>query len=133
MDEAEAAGNHMARVLGRNRNAVPLYLDLYFAPERKAAAVAEILAFPRDNWWDPDNPALIDTYLLPFLLAAAGAHDEALQELRRRQQQGTDYYPARLISISPLARDFSCRPEVQAFFDDMGLPPSPAAPACNGM
>ena len=132
-DEAEAAGNEVARVLERTRNATSLYVDLYFTPERKAAAAAEIAGFPRDNWWDPDNPALIDTYLLPYLLAAAGAHDEALDVLRWRQHRGVDYYPPRLISVSPLTREFSCSAAARAFYAELGLPPSPEAPSCEGM
>ena len=132
--EAEIAGNRLVEVMGRTNNTLPLYLDLYFAPERRAAAVAEILTFPRNRWWDPDNPSLIDDYTLPILLAGAGAHDGALEVLRSMfLQRGTDFYPARLVSVSPLAGDFSCRPDAQAFFAELGLPPSPDTPSCSEM
>jgi TolB-like protein/Tfp pilus assembly protein PilF len=120
---AELAGERVVRVMGRKRNSVPLYLDLYFEPGRRSAAAAEILTFPRDNWWSPDNPSLIDAYLLPFVMAAAGAQDEALDLLRERLERGIDFYPPRLVSVSPLAGDFSCRPDVQAFYAELGLPP----------
>ena len=130
-DDAEVAGNRVVQIMGRTRKTVPLYLDLFFAPERNAAAAAEIAGFPRENWWDPDNPALIENYMLPVLLAAAGAHEEALEVLRWSQQHGTDFYPVRLASMSTLTGDFSCRPEVQAFYAELGLPPSPEAFVCE--
>ena len=129
-EAAEAAGNRLAGILGRTRNAVPVYLDLFFAPERKAAAAAEILSFPLGNWWDPDNPSLIDDYAVPFLLAAAGAHDEALSALRQVLERQRDLYPVALLRASALTGDFSCRPDVQALHAELGLPPLPDAPDC---
>jgi TolB-like protein len=132
-DAAEAAGNRLAGILGRTRNTVPLYLDLFFAPERQAAA-AEILTFSRGNWWDPDNPSLIDEYALPFALAAAGVHDEALSVLRQSLGRQWDFYPVALIRSSTLTGtltgDFSCRPDVRAFYAELGLPPLPDRPDC---
>lgn len=130
-DAAEAAGNRLAGILGRSRNTVPVYLDLFFAPERRAAAVAEILSFPRGTWWDPDNPALCDTYVLPFMLAAAGAHEEALELLREGLLIETDYYPASLVRAGKPTRGFFCRPEVQVFYSGLGFPASPDVPACD--
>jgi len=133
-DDAEVEGNRLVEIMGRTNNTVPPYLDLYFAPERRAAAAAEILTFPRDRWWDPDNPSLVDEYALPLLLAAAGAHDEALYALRRSlQERGPDFYRARLVSASTLTGGFSCRPDVQAFYAELGLPPSAEAPPCSDL
>ena len=132
-EAAEAAGNRLAGMLGRTRNTLPLYLDLFFAPDRRAAAAAEILTFPRGNWWDPDNPSLIDDYALPFALAAAGAHDVALSALRQSLARQMDLYPIALVRVSPLAGDFSCRPDVQAFYAELDLPPLPVPPACTKM
>jgi tetratricopeptide (TPR) repeat protein len=133
-DAAEAEGNRLAGLLGRNRDTMPLYLDLFFAPDRRAAAAAEILTFPRDNWWDPDNPSLIEDYALPFALAAAGAHDAALSVLRQSLERQVEYYrDVALVRFSPLTAGFACRPEVQAFYAELGLPPSPEAPACSGL
>jgi TolB-like protein len=124
-EAAEAAGNRLAGILGRARNAVPVYLDLFFVPERKAAAAAEILSFPLGNWWSPDNPALIDDYALPFVLAVAGLQDQALNALRLRLERQMDFYPVALLRSSTLTSDFSCRPEVQAYYAELGLPPLP--------
>jgi TolB-like protein len=133
-EAAEAEGNRLAGILGRARDTVPLYLDLFFAPERQAAAAAEILTFPRGNWWDPDNPSLIDEYALPFALAAAGAHDVALSVLRQSLERQMDFYPVALIRSSTLTGtltgDFSCRPDVRAFYAQLGLPPLPDRPDC---
>jgi TolB-like protein len=129
-EAAEAAGNRLAGILGRTRDTVPLYLDLFFAPERQAAAAAEILTFPRGNWWDPDNPSLIDDYALPFALAAAGAHDVALSVLRQSLERQMDFYPVALIRDSPLTAGFACRRDVQAFYAELGLPPLPDPPDC---
>ena len=129
-EAAEAAGNRLAGILGRTRNTVPLYLDLFFAPERRAAAAAEILTFPRGSWWDPDNPALIEDYALPFALAAAGMHDEALSALRQVLGRKRDFYPVALIRASTLTGDFSCRPDVRAVYAELGLPPLPDPPDC---
>jgi TolB-like protein/Flp pilus assembly protein TadD len=128
-EAAEAAGNRLAGILGRTRNTVPVYLDLFFAPERQAAA-AEILTFPLDNWWDPDNPALIQDYALPFALAAAGAQDAALTVLRQVLGRKRDFYPVALIRASTLTGDFSCRPDVRAVYAELGLPPLPDPPDC---
>jgi len=130
-EAAEATGNRLAGMLGRTRNALPLYLDLFFAPDRRAAAAAEILTFPRGNWWDPDNPSLIDDYALPFALAAAGAHDVALKALRQSLARQMDFYPIALVRVSPLTGDFACRPDVEAFFSQLDLPPLPVPPACT--
>ncbi len=126
-EAAEAAGHRLAGILGRARNAVPVYLDLFFAPERQAAAAAEVLSFPPGNWWDPDNPALIDSYALPFALAAAGLHDEALNALRQSLERQLNLYPVALLRASTLTGDFSCRPEVRAYFAELDLPPLPDA------
>jgi TolB-like protein len=132
-EAAEAAGNRLAGMLGRTRNTLPLYLDLFFAPDRRAAAAAEILTFPRGNWWDPDNPSLIDDYALPFALAAAGAHDVALSALRQSLARQMDFYPIALVRVSPLTGDFACRPDVEAFFAQLDLPPLPVPPACGDL
>jgi TolB-like protein len=130
-EAAEAAGNRLAGILGRTRNTVPLYLDLFFTPDRQAAAAAEILTFPRGNWWGPDNPSLIDEYALPFALAAAGVHDEALSALRQSLERQRDFYPVTLIRVSPLTGNFACRPDAEAFFARLDLPPPPEPPACT--
>ncbi len=130
-DDAEAAGNRLAKLLGRTRDTVPLYLDLFFAPDRRAAAATEILTFPRGDWWNPDNPSLIDIYALPFALAAAGMHEVALSLLRERRARQMDYYQLAMVRFSTLTADFSCRPDVQAFYAELGLPPSPEAPDCG--
>jgi TolB-like protein/thioredoxin-like negative regulator of GroEL len=124
-EAAEAEGNRLAGILGRTRNTVPLYLELFFAPERRAAAAAEILTFPEGNWWDPDNPSLIDDYALPVVLAAAGAHDEALGALRQSLERQRDFYPAALLRASSLTGRFSCRADVQAVYAELGLTPLP--------
>jgi hypothetical protein len=77
------------------------------------------------------NQSLLDAYVLPFALAAAGAHEEALQALRDRLALGKDFYPARMVSISPLAGDFSCRQDVQAYYAELGLPPLPEPRDCG--
>jgi TolB-like protein len=132
-EAAEAAGNRLAGMLGRTRNTLPLYLDLFFAPDRRAVAAAEILTFPRGNWWDPDNPSLIDDYALPFALAAAGAHDVALSALRQSLARQMDFYPVALIRASPLTGDFTCRPDVAAFFAQIDVPPLPVPSPCTKM
>jgi hypothetical protein len=119
----------MAQLMGRTRDATRLYLDLFFEPGREAAAVAEIVSFPLGDWWNPDNPALIDEFGLPTLLAAAGAHDEALQLLRRYAAEG-DYYALSLVRASRNTGGFTCLPEVQAFYAGLGLPPLPNPPDC---
>jgi TolB-like protein/predicted Zn-dependent protease len=129
-EAAEAAGHRLAALLGRTRNTVPLYLDLFFAPERRAAAAAEILTFPVDNWWDPDNPSLIQDYALPFALAVAGAQDEALSVLRQILGRQWEVYPVALIRTSTLTGDFSCRPDVRAVYTELGLPPLPNPEDC---
>jgi len=129
-ERAEAAGSRLVGILGRTRNAVPLYLDLLFVPERKEAAASEILAFPRGDWWNPDNPALIETYLLPFVFAVSEMHEKALETLREIQERDPDYYPLALIRTSTLTGEFSCRPDVQAFFAASDLPPLAEPPMC---
>jgi len=129
-EAAEAAGNRFAEILGRTRNTVPLYLDLFFSAERRAGAAAEILTFPPGNWWDPENPALIDNYAVPFALAAAGAHDAALSALRQSLERQMDFYPVALIRSSTLTGEFQCLPEVQTFFAGLSLPLLPEPQVC---
>jgi TolB-like protein len=126
-DAARRAGERMARLMRRNRDATGLYLDLFFEPERKPAALAEILSFPQENWWSPDNPALIDEFGLPQMLVAVGAHDEALQLLRLFAADG-EYYALSLVRASRNAQEFSCLPDVQTFYAGLGLPPLPNPP-----
>lgn len=129
-EAAEREGEHLVRILGRTRSTVPLYLDLFFAPERRAAAVAEILAFPRDQWWVPENPSLVEVYAVPFLLAAAGAHDEALELMRWGVAHDGDYYSPALARAGTVTGGFACLPEVRAFFAELGLPPLADEPKC---
>jgi len=129
-EAAEAAGNRLAGILGRTRNAVPLYQDLFFDADRRAEAAAEVLTFPPGNWWDPDNPSLIDSYVLPFALAAAGAYDAALSALRQSLERQMDFYPVALIRSSSLTGSFNCRAEVQAFYAGLDLPSLPEPQRC---
>jgi TolB-like protein/Tfp pilus assembly protein PilF len=119
-EAAEQAGNELARRLGRTRNATPVYLDLYFDPERSAAAAAEIASYPRDQWSDPDNPSLV-SYELVQVLAAAGAHREAFDVLKwYYENEGVYTYGVfRVVDFIP---EFNCSPEVQAFFASTDLP-----------
>jgi TolB-like protein/Tfp pilus assembly protein PilF len=121
-EQAERAGNRLAAVLGRKHNATPVYLDLLFNPERKAAAVAEIAAYPLDQIASPDNPALIEAYDVTLLLAVAGANHEALETLEwsRRNDLISSWGFMRTVRIVP---DFVCSPEVQAFYASTDLPP----------
>jgi Flp pilus assembly protein TadD len=121
-EHAERTGNRLATLLGRRRNATPVYLDLLFSPERKAAAVAEIAAYPRDQWNSPDNPALFDNYDVLLLLAVAGAHKEALEVLEwsSRNELVSSWAYMRAVRIAPV---FVCSPEVQAFYASTDLPP----------
>jgi len=130
-EAAQASGERLARLLGRNRDATGLYLDLFFDPQRKAAAAAEIAAFPRDNWWDPDNPSLIDEFGLAEMLAAAGAYDEALDVLRWSMANDGDYWALGMVRISRIVGDFHCRPDVQGLYAEVGLPPLPEPPDCT--
>jgi TolB-like protein len=120
--QAERAGNRVAELLGRSRNATPVYLDFLFDAGRRSAALAELIAYPRHDWDNPDNPALLDYYDLLLLLAAGGAHDEALQlmEWLRETEIVGSWVFMRAVRIAP---DFVCSPEVQAFFTRTGLPP----------
>jgi len=129
-DVAEATGRRLAGILGRIRDTVPPYLDLFFEPDRRAAAAAEILTFPQGDWWNPGNPSLMDDYTLPFALAAAGAHDAGLGVLRQNLERQMNFYPVALIRFSPLTRDFNCRPDVQAFYTEIDLPPLNEPPDC---
>jgi len=121
-EHAERTGNRLATLLGRRRNATPVYLDLFFNPGHKAAAVTEIAAFPRDQWNSPDNPALFENYDAMLLLAVAGAHDEALEilEWSQRNELVSAWAFMRAVRIVP---DFVCSPEVQAFYASTDLPP----------
>jgi tetratricopeptide (TPR) repeat protein len=118
---AEAAGNELARLLQRKRNTVPVYLDLFFAPEQRAAAVAEIVSWPLGDWWNPDS-ALIHSYDLVPTLAAAGAHDEALKLLEWLYANEGSYTWANIRVIRYIP-DFLCSADVQAFFASTNLPP----------
>jgi TolB-like protein/Tfp pilus assembly protein PilF len=120
-EQAEQRGNELARRLGRERNATPVYLDLYFVPDRSAAAAAEIAGWPLDQWSSPDNPSLVG-YEIVQLLAAAGAHREALETLQwAYENEGVYYYGTiRIVRFIP---EFLCSPEVQAFFAATDLPP----------
>jgi hypothetical protein len=60
-------------------------------------------------------------------LVAVGAYGEALQLLRRITADG-EYYALSLVRASPNAGEFSCLPEVQAFYAGLGLPPLPNPP-----
>jgi len=68
---------------------------------------------------------------LPFALAAAGVHDEALSALRQSLERQRDFYPVTLIRVSPLTGNFACRPDAEAFFARLDLPPPPEPPACT--
>jgi len=129
-EAAKVAGARLRGILGRTRNTVPVYLDLFFAAERRATAAAEILTFPRGNWWNPENPSLIDEYLLPFTLAAAGVPDGALIALRQSLERQMDYYPVALVRTSTLSGSFNCQPEVQELYAAFDLPPPPEPQAC---
>jgi tetratricopeptide (TPR) repeat protein len=129
-EAAEVEGNRLAGILGRTRNTVPVYLDLFFSVERRSKAAADILTFPQDNWWDPDNPSLIEEYLLPFALAAAGAPDAALSTLRQSLERQMDFYPVALVRSSAFTGEFQCLAEVQAFFAGLDLPPLPEPQDC---
>ena len=120
----------LVRILNRDRNAVSVYLDLYFAPDRHAAAVSEVVAFPRDRWWDRDNPSLVEFYAVPLLLAAADAHGEALELMRWGLANGEDYYGLALVRASTLTGGFSCRSDVKAFYAELALPPLSGSPDC---
>jgi TolB-like protein/thioredoxin-like negative regulator of GroEL len=128
-EAAARVGERLAGILGRKRMTLPLYLDLFFDAERKAAAAAEIVEFPLDNWWDPDNPSLIDKFGLAHILAAAGAPQEALRVMKRLAADGGSYGIS-LVRVSQLTGDFACRPEVQAFYADLGQGPVSGAPDC---
>jgi TolB-like protein len=121
-EQAESAGNRLAAILGRRRNETPVYLDLLFNPERKTAAVAEIAAYPRDEYNSPDNPALVEIYDSMVLLAVAGANQETLEQLEwsYRNELLSGWAFMRAVRIIP---DFVCNPEVQAFFASTDLPP----------
>ena len=95
---------------------------MLFNPERKAAAVAEIAAYPLDQIASPDNPALIEAYDVTLLLAVAGANHEALETLEwsRRNDLISSWGFMRTVRIVP---DFVCSPEVQAFYASTDLPP----------
>ena len=129
-EAAEVAGDRLRGILGRTRNTVPVYLDLFFAAERRATAAAEILTFPRGDWWSPENPALIDEYLLPFTLAAAGVPEAALSALRQSLERQMDYYPVALVRTSTLTGSFNCLPEVLELYAELDLPPLPEPQAC---
>jgi TolB-like protein/thioredoxin-like negative regulator of GroEL len=119
---AEAAGNELARRLGRTRNTVGLYLDLYFDPARRVAAAEEIASWPLDDWSNPDNPSLISNYEFVQIMAAAGAHEEAFQALKWVCANEGAYGcgTTRIVRYIP---DFLCSPEVQAFYASTDLPP----------
>ena len=99
-----------------------VYLDLFFNPGRKAAAVAELAAIPQDQWDSPDTRALIEAYDATLLLAFVGAHDEALEILKwlHRDELVSSWAYQRAVRIIP---DFVCSPEVQAFYASTNLPP----------
>jgi len=119
---AEAAGNELALRLGRKRNTVPVYLNLFFEPDKKAAAVAEIASWPLNQWQSPDNPSLISPYEIVQMLAFAGAHDEALRMLKwLYANEGVyEYAFVRIVRFIP---EFVCSADVQAFFASTNLPP----------
>jgi hypothetical protein len=73
---------------------------------------------------------LIDAYLLPLMFAATGANDEALDLLRWNVAHDGGFYSLALLRVSPLASDFMCRAEVQAFYAEIDLPPLPKPLTC---
>jgi tetratricopeptide (TPR) repeat protein len=121
-EQAERAGNRLAASRGLTNDAPMVYLDLFFNPERKASAVAELAAIPQDQWDSPDTQALIEAYDATLLLAFVGAHDEALEILKwlHRDELVSSWAYQRAVRIIP---DFVCSPDVQAFYASTNLPP----------
>lgn len=121
-DQAEQAGRELALLLGRTRDATPVYLDLFFDANRRDAAVAEIASWPLVQWEDPGNPSLIEAYDLALVLAAVGAREQAftvLESLFRTETIASWGY-FRAASLVP---EFVCSAEVEALFATAELPP----------
>jgi TolB-like protein/Flp pilus assembly protein TadD len=120
MDKARQASDKLAPLLGHNGNNVQVYIDLFSDGEKKQAAVDTVMSWPRDDWSNPDNPALLSEGL-ETLLAAAGAWTEArilLQEL-------IDGYPAYTyagVRVDRTIAAFNCSTETQAMYRSSDLP-----------
>ena len=121
-EQAEPAGHELAQLLGRTRDATPVYLDLFFDTGRHDAAVAEIASWPLDRWNDPGNPSLIEAYDLALVLAAAGARAEAFKVLESlfRTESITSWGYLRAAHLVP---EFVCSAEVEALLLTAELPP----------
>ena len=119
MENARQAGDQIARLLRRRENNVQVYIDLFSDTEKKQAAVEKLMTWPRSDWWNPDNPALISEE--PELLAAAGAWPEARELLQELIKHSPNYTYGNLRIDRSIAA-FNCSEETQAIYASSDLP-----------
>jgi tetratricopeptide (TPR) repeat protein len=119
---AEETGRRMARTLGRAVDTTDLYLDYVFDPARRPAVTAEVLGWPRRDWWDPEYPALLDTNDLIWLFARAGDLANAKARLRELLVD-QPVYTYGFYRVDRSIPGFVCDPEVQAMLGEKNLPP----------
>jgi TolB-like protein len=119
---AGAIGRRMARTLGRTVDTTDLYLDYAFDPTRRPAVTAEVLGWPRRDWWDPEYPALLDTNDLIWLFARAGDLANA-KALLRELLVDQPVYTYGFYRVDRSIPGFVCDPEVQAMLGEKNLPP----------
>jgi TolB-like protein len=119
---AAEIGRRMARTLGRTVDTTDLYLDYAFDPTRRPAVTAEVLGWPRRDWWDPEYPALLDTNDLIWLFARAGDLANA-KALLRELLVDQPVYTYGFYRVDRSIPGFVCDPEVQAMLGEKNLPP----------
>jgi TolB-like protein len=119
---AREAGHGVAKILGRDVDRTEEYLALYFDPEQSTSALATIMSWPRDDWWNPSNPSLIHIYNMPTVLAGAGAYDAAIEVMSELVENYSSYTYGTFrsdLSIPGLV----CRDDVQQLLATTDLPP----------
>lgn len=128
-DQARAVGERLARVLNKRVSRLDVYFAL-FGPEAGRAEAAEtLLSWRRDSRPDPDSPVLIYDFTLVTLLAHAGEDQQAVEMLSYVIPKfGSALY---LMRADVALREFNCREDVRALFEQGGLPPLKDAGSCG--
>ncbi len=121
LKSAEATGRRLARTLGRDEAAVPVYLDLFSGGAKKQIALETLMSWPRSEQWSGANPGLLFEGL-PVLLAAAGAWPEARVILKEVIQSSPAYIYASIRADRTIV-GFNCSAETQAIYAAARLAP----------
>jgi len=127
---AESALQALRRIHQREPRSVTLYLDLVFEPSRRDSAIAELREWAERDWLAPGNPSLLRSRHLAYLAALVGAMDYARESLESAARTGnaSDWGYVRSDRMLPA---FNCDPEVQALYDNAGLPPMTVPYPCE--